>query len=243
MNNFFSLDQCYFHFTLFGGIHIISTLITLFAIFLIYKNKEQLRKWKYHDTFMRYFIASTMFINMLIYYGYKVIDGSWTYMEHLPLHFCYISGYLFMLTMFTKNKKLFKYVYFFSFAGPFPAMILPDLVCSVDRFIFYQWFISHHFFTISAVYVLFVLKWKVEKKDALKAIIAANIIFITIFLFNLVFDTNYIMTEQLPEYIIRLFPFITLIDFPTVWLEIVGILSIAVAYIPVHILNKKKNTR
>lgn len=213
-------------------------VIMLFTIYLIYRYREKLKKWKYHDRAMRYLIAGIMFFNMAIYYGEKLLSGTWDYHVHLPLHFCFISGYLFMFILVTNNKKLFKYGYFFSYAGPLLAIIFPDLTCGMDRFIFWQFVISHHFFMISSMYVIYVLEWKIEARDILKAIFLANIIFVSVFCINLVLSTNYIMTSRLPSHIIKLFPFLQNINKPILWLELGGLFAISVAYIPIYFFNK-----
>lgn len=240
MKQFFELTPGSLHFSLFGFWHIFITLLLILGIVFIYRYREKIKKWKYHDKAVRYAVAMIMFLNMTIYYGSKVLDGTWRFEVHLPLHFCFISGYLFMLTLITNNKKLFKYTYFFSFAGPLPAILLPDIICGPDRFIFWQFVISHHFFLLASIYVLFVLDWKIEKKDIIKAMIGANLIFFAVFIFNQIFDTNYIMTSKLPDHILKLFPFLTTFNYPILWLELAGLATFLVAYIPVKIINKQK---
>lgn len=240
MKKFFELEPGIFHFKLFGFWHILMTVVTIISIILIYTNREKIRKWKYHDKPMRYLIAFTMFLNMTVYYLSKIVLGTYDIRVHLPLHFCFISGYLFMFLLVINRKKMFKYVYFFSYAGPLPAIILPDLICGPDRFIFWQFFISHHFFIISSMYVLFVLDYKITRKDALKSILYANVIFGLVFIFNQVFHTNYIMTSTLPAHILKLMPFLKYFDFPIIWLELAGIIAFMIAYIPLYFWNKKK---
>lgn len=242
---FFSKEPGIFYFENYGIIHILSILITLGLIILTYNYRNKIKILKYHDKPIRWILAIILFLNMIIYYGSEILMGTYTYMEHLPLHFCFISGFLFMYILIVNNKKWFKFIYFFSFAGPLPAIIFPDLIVGPDRFMFWQWYISHLFFIFSSLYCLFVLEWKIEKKDMYKSMIYANIIFISVFIFNLIFKTNYIMTDKLPDFIIEMFPFTKIIDIPILWLEIAGFLSILMAYIPVILINnnnlKKKN--
>ena len=77
--NFFSDVPGIFHFRLFGFWHIVLTITMLLAMVLIYKYQEALRKWKYHDKAFRYIVAGIMFTNMAIYYGQKILDGTWSY--------------------------------------------------------------------------------------------------------------------------------------------------------------------
>lgn len=228
IKEFFSTERGsvpFFHFKLFGFWHILLLLFLIGGLLFIYYRKDQLKKWNRNEKKSRIAMASILLSNMLIYYGSKIIEGTWNFKVHLPLHFCFISGFLFMFALYTNNKKLFRTTYFFSFAGPLPAILLPDLTCGMDRFIFWQFFISHHIFLLFSVYTYYVLDWKIEKGDAKRAFFHANIIFALVFLFNQIFKTNYIMTENLPAHVIKLMPFLKNIDFPIVWLELAGTLA------------------
>lgn len=238
MEAFFGRVPGFSNFTLFGSLHLLTILILVGGIYMVYRKQDSIRQWKYHDRFMRYAFASLMFINMTVYYGSEIIKGTWDIRTDLPLHFCFISGYLFMFTLVTNNQKLFRYVYFFSYAGPLPAILLPDLICGIDRFIFWQFFISHHVFLFASMYCLYVLKWQIQAKDALGALVLANIIFLSVFGFNTIFGTNYIMTESLPDHILRLMPFLRHINQPFLLLEGCGILAWAIAYLPVWQLHR-----
>lgn len=181
-----------------------------------------------------------MFLNMTIYYVSLIYYGEYTYKEHLPLHFCFIAGYLFMYTVLTKNEKLYKLVYFFAFMGPLPAMIWPDLKSSFDAFIFYQFILSHHLFLILNFYIFYSYEHDFSKKDILKALIVSNIYFGLIYIFNLIFGTNYIMQKSLPEHILRIYPWIYTINYPIILLEITGTLVCFIAYVPIYFKNRER---
>ncbi len=241
MQEFFTLEPGIFHFSVLNWIHILITLILIIGILLIYFNKEKLRNIKNLDKIFRYTTAGLMFLNMKVYYIAALLDGTYTYKEHLPLHFCFMSGYFFMYILITNNKKMFKYAYFFSFIGPLPAILLPDIICGFDRFIFYQFFISHHIYLLASLYCLFVLKWTVTKIDVIKSFVIANIYFVLVLIFNIIFETNYIMTTELPPHIPELFPFVKYFNYPIVWLYLAGIVAIIIACIPIKLMNKEKN--
>lgn len=74
--------------------------------------------------------------------------------------------------------------------------------------------------------------------DLLKAIMYANLLFVIMYLFNNVFGTNYIMSKQLPNHILKLFPFLNRINTPIIILEIAGLVVALIAYIPVYLKHK-----
>ncbi len=242
MSNFFSFQPGTFHFDIFGWIHILITVVMLVAIFLIYINRDKIHNIKNQGKIFRYTISSVMLTNMVIYYLEAIVNGHYSLKVHLPLHLCFISGFFFIYILLTNNKKLFKYAYFFSFIGPLPAILFPDLITGFDRFIFWHFIISHHLFLIASHYCLFVLRWEVSKTDIIKSFAIANLYFIFILIFNTVFNTNYVMTTELPEHIMELFPFLENFNHPILWLYLAGTIAIVVSYIPVKISEKESKT-
>ena len=147
MKEFFINSQNITNFQLFGWFHITTLLVVLIGIFVIYQYRFQIQnlseKTKRKITI---FIVLVMFLNMKIFYITKIIYGAYYWETDLPLHFCYISGYLFMYALLFKKERLYKVVYFFTFIGPLPAMIWTELYGTFDVYVFYQFYISHHFF-------------------------------------------------------------------------------------------------
>ncbi len=225
-------------FILFGPIHLLISVITIITVVLIYIYRDKLKTFKYKEN-IRYILAAILFINMTIYYISKVILKTYDWKLDLPLHFCFITGYIFMYILITGNKKLYSIIYFFTFVGPIPSIIWPDLKLDYDRFVFWQFVISHHFILISSVYVLMVLEYKIYKKYILKAYAIGNVIVFTIAIFNGIFKTNYIMMGQLPDHIYRIYPFAQYMP-PIFWLESVALLSLIIAYIPAYLVNRNE---
>ncbi|MEG1704953.1 MAG: TIGR02206 family membrane protein [Clostridia bacterium] len=223
-------------FNIFGILHISITIVTIIGAIMLFVFRDKLKRFKNKKN-IRYIMAAVLFINMAVYYISLILRNDYTWKTDLPLHFCFITGYLFMFILITGNKKLYKIIYFFTFVGPIPAILLPDLTQTYDRFIFWQFIISHHVMLLTSMYVLVVLEYKVEKSDIFKAFIAGNILAATMAIFNSICGTNYIMMGELPEHIYRIFPFTAYLP-PIIWLELAGLIAVSIAYIPVYILNR-----
>lgn len=231
-------------FKLFGTIHITLFVITILGMLLLFVNRNKLRK--IDDKLKRkisIFIVVFMALNMIIYYLSKVYFGVYNWKVHLPLHLCFISGILFMIAIYTKNRKLYKITYFMAFIGPLPAIIWPELYKTFDSFIFYQYVISHHFFLIANMFIFCSYDVKMNKKDIINTFLFVNIVFIVMIIFNHICGTNYIMSTSLPPYIIDLYPFLEYLNYPAIFLEIIGIIIVLLAYLPIHYNNKNGNLK
>lgn len=223
-----------------GIIHIICLVLFIAGLFIIWHYRDKIgqideRKKK----IFKRSIAIIMLINMLVYYGTYAFYGVYDWKVHLPLHFCFISGSLFMIAMLFDLKKLYQVTYFFAFMGPLPAIIWPDIGGGLDRFIFYQYVISHHIFLLSSFFIYFADQPKMDRKSVRNAFLTAQGIFITMIIFNAIFGTNYVMSNSLPEHFLELYPFLKAFDYPIILLELAGMLIITLAYIPIHFRNKE----
>ena len=241
IKEFFVDNKIGISFELFGITHIVLMLSLILSIFLLHKNRDKLKSLNsdIKRKYSLYFICF-LFFNMLIYYLELVYFGNYNWRTNLPLHFCFISGYLYMYSVYYEKKELYKNIYFFAFIGPIPAIILPELKSSFDSFLFYQQVISHHFFLIFSMYTFYAYDININKKDAIKSFMYAMSIFGIMYIFNSMFDTNYIMQNRLPNHVINLMPFLKEISNPMYILIITGIMMYGLAYIPIYYKNKNK---
>lgn len=228
-------------FTLFGPLHNALTFIVILGLYLIYYYRDEIRKISSKNkTILTYSFIIILYFNMFIYYNGFSYYGIYSWKNHLPIHFCYISSFSFMIAILLKKKNWLNVIYFFTFIGPLPAILWPKMVSSFDSFIFYQWIISHHFFLLGSFFIYYMYDLEITKKDFIKVFFVANLVFIGATIFNYLFDTNYIFSNEIPEYVFRLYPFLKSFNYPIILLEVTGMIMALVAYIPVILRNKER---
>lgn len=241
MREFFVDEVVGIPFHMFGMVHLILIIVTAVCFFIIYKNRNGIYHLKETTkNKIKVFTMVLMFLNMVIYYNGYAYYGVYNWKVHLPFHLCFISGFLYMYTLLTKNGKLYHLTYFLAYIGPVPAILLTDLK-SIDAYVFIQFIISHHFFLLSNLFMYYAYNIKIEKKDIFRTFAIVNGIFFFMIVFNMIFDTNYLMVNGLPEAVERQFPFLKSIDHPAWILEITGILMLFLSYIPVALRNQEQN--
>ncbi len=241
MREFFLDEKPGMPFKIGDSIYLTIILLVFLGIFIIYKNREKIKNMDVKKLkIIRIVIAIVMLVNMALYYGSYLYYGFYDWRVDLPLHLCFIAGFLFIYILLTQNKKIYKLVYFLAFLGPLPAVIWPDLKSSFDSFIFYQFIISHHLFLLANIFIFYAFNEKFNKKILIHTFLSINIIFFFIAIFNAIFDTNYIMSYNLPPHILTMYPFLKPIGYPFVVLELLGIIIILIAYIPIVLQNQEK---
>ncbi len=224
---------------LFGTVHISLSIITVLLAAVIFLSRHRLKKLNSKSSrFPRIAMATILAANMAVHYISKLVLGIWRFDTDLPFHICFITNFFLIFILLTDNKHdLYRIIYYFTFIGPLPAMIWPDLDYGWQSYTFYQFIISHHVMLLISVYCLFVLDYRVELRSALHAFVFGNGFIIAVSVFNLVFETNYIMIESLPQQLYEIYPFLDMLP-PIVWLELVGVLAILAAYIPALFRDK-----
>lgn len=235
----FFVDEKMSGFNLFGPLHLFLIGLVFLGLTLIYRNRNRIANIK-NKKAIRYTLCIILFLNMMVYYGELIYYGNYTWKSHLPFHFCYISGFSFMYYLLTEKRSIYKIVYFFAFIGPLPAILWPKMVSTFDSFIFYQWIISHHVFLLGSFFVYFMDHFDLNKRDVYRTFLTAQMIFIVMSIFNFFFKTNYIFSNEIPDYMFQLYPFLKYINYPLVLIEILGFIVLGCAYIPVY-LNKRSN--
>lgn len=105
---FFS-DTTGAEFRVFGPLHIAQLTFVLLGIVLIYVFRDRLRRFG-HEVLIRWLFAGILFTNMTVYYGSKIIMGTYSWRKHLPFEFCFITGYIFMYILLSQNQKLWRVI-------------------------------------------------------------------------------------------------------------------------------------
>jgi len=217
-----------FSLTLFGPIHLLLIILTIVSIFLIYKYKDKLKKYKN----IKYIIVSILFINMLTFIIGAILTNNFDINKHIPIHYCYITGFIFMFMILTNKKKWFNMLYYAIFFCTITVIIFQNPAVTYDRYEFIFLIISHHFLLISSFYTLLVLEYPVNIKGYKPFFIYTIILYITVFIINKIIGTDYIFNSSFPDFMYEYFPFISLLP-PLVWLIILSIPLLIFAYLPI----------
>jgi len=225
----FSLD-------LFGPVHILAILITCILIICIYKYKTSLQRF----SFLKYVIIFILFGNMAIYTLGALLTGNYDINIHLPIHYCYITGFLFMYMLLKNKRNWFNFLYYAIFFCTLTVIIFQDPYITYDRYEFILLLISHHFLLVSNFFVLNVLDYKVNKNGYKYFIIYSIIVYLIVFLINQVLNTDYIFNTSFPLFIYEYFPFINVMP-PIFWLFLVSVPLLYLAYIPIKYKNNSKD--
>ena len=136
--------------------------------------------------------------NFLLFYGTLFIFNSFNYKIHLPLHLCYLTEFLILLSILFRNKLLYPWLLLNSILGGTIGMINTNLTTSSLAIEVLHYYLSHFNLLLFAI-LIFKTNFYLTKSKLVRSIVLNAMAFISIIFFNFRFNTNYWFTVKKPE--------------------------------------------
>lgn len=135
-----------------------------------------------------------------------VTEFSWRFLgyngkawqENLPLHFCSVMVIVSIIALGWRKRWACAMVYFGVLTASVQGLITPALEDGYPTFSFCIFFISHGMLFLSAMAVIFLLRWKARRKDILRTLLLFDAYILAIIPVNLWLGTNYCFTQKSP---------------------------------------------
>lgn len=124
------------------------------------------------------------------------VDTPWQ--ENLPLHFCSVMVIVSAIALWYKKRWACAVVYFGVLTASVQGLITPALADGYPSFAFLIFFFSHSMLFLSAIAVIFVMRWKARRKDILRSLLLMDAYLLAIIPINLWLGTNYGFTQKSP---------------------------------------------
>ena len=161
-----------------------------------------IRKGRVSDVEMKTNIALVLagltFSTLLIEAMVKGSEGTYDYLNDLPLFLCDLVAVLLPFLLYYKNRKWIGILYFWAMAGTLQALITPDLKDGFPSFHFFRYFVTHAGIVAAVLYTVVVWKIRISWKDFFNAILFAQFYLVGIHLINQLLGSNYAYTMHKP---------------------------------------------
>ncbi len=234
-------------FALFTIPHFAPILWMLAMIFLIRKNADRLRNWKYEQS-IRYVLAFLLICSEMSYYWRLVGMPSLgaNPVDHLPISVCGWAVVLCSFMVIGKTQSFFDIAYFWLLSGSLFALLTPTPLnfTGPTRFRYYQFWAEHTLGYIAIFYMIFVHGMRPTIRSAIKSYIALLLLAVFAYCVNVMLPgANYLYMarpESTPSVLDILPP-----NFALRILVMAAVITLlyALAYLPWYLKDKKaKNT-
>ncbi|MFN7250204.1 MAG: TIGR02206 family membrane protein [Anaerobacillus sp.] len=146
----------------------------------------------------RWILFGTLVISEIGILVWSISTGLWDIRYNLPLHLCTISLLSSSYMLVTSSYRVFEIIYFFGVGGAFQAIITPELFYTFPHFRFLHYFIAHFAIILAILYMIWVCKFMITFKSALKSFVVLNCIAVVAFTVNHVTGANYMFLARKP---------------------------------------------
>lgn len=157
----------------------------------VYRNHQFMKQ-------TRWILFGTLVISEIAILVWSVSTGLWDIRYNLPLHLCTISLLSSSFMLVTNSYRVFEIIYFFGVGGAFQAIITPELFYTFPHFRFLHYFIAHFAIILAILYMIWVCKFLITFKSALKSFVVLNCIAVVAFTVNQLTGANYMFLARKP---------------------------------------------
>ena len=202
---------------------ILSCFLVISLVILLLKNKSI--KFKEHASTCFAYLAVIIYLTSNII---SIANGDWTIQDFLPLHLCNISYFICILVLLNKKQWMYEWTLLLAMPSALNALITPELIWGSSNWHKFEYYFMHGSLIFVPLYLMFLMNYKIRKLSWWKTFLRAQIMFATVFIANLILDTNYMFLLAKPLVnnllIIGDWPFYIL------FIQLFGLLHIAIIY-------------
>ena len=162
-------------FSLFSVAHFAPILAMLGTIFLTYRFRDRLRRFRFEKT-LRYVLAFALIISEMAYYwrlvGIPALHPN--PVDNLPIAVCGWAAIFCSYMVIGKTQCLFDISYFWLLSGSVFALLTPTPLtyCGPTRFRYYQFWLEHTLGYVAIFYMVFVHGMRPTVRSAIRSYVA-----------------------------------------------------------------------
>ena len=147
---------------------------------------------------LRLILKFLLITNFLSFYITLYYQNLFDYTVHLPLHLCYLTEFLILISVLFNIKILFPLLILNSFGGGIAGLTNLNLTLDSSLIEFHHFYLSHFnllFFSL----IQYKLRFCITNSEFYKAFIINGFIFFLVIIVNQFLESNYWFTRFKPE--------------------------------------------
>lgn len=177
---------------LFSFCHLLLIGITIIIVVLLYFNKKKISNISdRRKRIIRIIIGTILLLNIILRRGSFWYYNVYDWRNHLDINFCNFTSILFIIYSFSGNKSIYNICYYMTFIGPLLSILFPSTNLKLFNYSFISYLIIHHLIFLYNYFLMYAERKKYNKKDLLNATLFIIMYFIIVYVFNIIFGTNY----------------------------------------------------
>ena len=173
-----------------GYAHFSTILLLLIPLYLLYKFGS--------SSFLNKLILVLLLFNIISYYGLLLFNDSFDFRVHLPLHLCYFTEIIILMSYILDTRFFYPWIFLNSLGGGISGFLNSIMVDESVPVEYLHHYLSH--FNLLLFTIIFLKsKHVISIKELINSIYFNAIIFTFALFFNLKFNSNYWFTMYKPS--------------------------------------------
>lgn len=128
-----------------------------------------------------------------------VVSDVWNAQHTLPLELCSLMLLAAIAMLITRSRFLAGLVFFAGIGGALQALLTPNLAYAYPHFRFVQFFVAHAAIILSALYMIWIERFRPTWRTVLTAMGSLNAIALVVYLLDRLLDANYMFLRGKPD--------------------------------------------
>lgn len=186
-------------FSAFSGAHLVSLALFLIAASLLFIFRRQIRSSPAAALALRMALLAVLALAEISLHVWYVAQDVWDARFTLPLELCSLMLLAAILMLITRSRFLAGLVFFAGIGGALQALITPNLAYDYPHFRFVQFFAAHAAILLSALYMIWIERFRPTWKTVLTAMLSLNVIALVVYLLDRLLDANYMFLRGKPD--------------------------------------------
>lgn len=236
LDKYFALDYAGPAFSVLGAPHLIALFLLLVLNIALLPLKQRTARAR---TGARLVLTVVLWSAELSWHVWNAVVGTWSIRSMLPLNLCSAFIWLCGLMLLFRSRQIYEFAYFLGIGAAAQYLATPDLgLYGFPHFRFFQAFLSHGLLLTAPIYMTAVEGFRPTWNSLRRVILCTNVYAAGVYFVNRALGSDYLMLNAKPATpslldILPPWPYYIL------WMEILGLLTFLLLYLPFAIRDRR----
>lgn len=186
-------------FTAFSSAHFAALALLAIAAVLLFACRRAVRSRPKLAFVLRMALLAVLIASEAALHTWYIANGVWNARFTLPLELCSLMLLAAVLMLLTRSRFLAGLVFFAGIGGALQAFITPNLAYGYPHFRFIQFFVAHAAIILSALYMVWIERFRTSWRTVLTVMLSLNVIALAVYLLDRLLDANYMFLRRKPD--------------------------------------------
>lgn len=186
-------------FSAFSAAHLSALGLFGVAAILMFIFRDAIRSRPKLTQALRFILLAALLAAEVSLHIWYIASNVWNAQYTLPLELCSLMLLAAIVMLITRSRFLAGLVFFAGIGGALQALLTPNLAYAYPHFRFVQFFVAHAAIILSALYMIWIERFRPTWRTVWTALLSLNIIALTVYLLDWLLDANYMFLRRKPD--------------------------------------------